>query len=65
MTRAKIYKFQFIVETEEHGSRQIEADSFEERDGWLIFRRDPATGGSALECWRVRVEKVVSLETKR
>lgn len=46
--------------------REVTADSFGQTDsGWLIFYRDNPQGGKPLEYWRVRLEAVISMETKR
>ena len=45
--------------------REVEADKWMEADGWLIFLRLPAEGGSAREYWRIQRSEVVSMETKR
>lgn len=42
--------------------RYVDADSFKWVDGWMVFYRKLATGGT-IEYWRVRLEFVVSMET--
>jgi len=42
--------------------RMVEADTFCEVDGWLIFYRKPPTGGTQ-EYWRVRLEGILAMET--
>ena len=49
-----------------HGQdmREVEADSFNpDIQGWMIFYREPPQGGRR-EYWRVRLESVVSMESK-
>lgn len=45
--------------------RVVDADRFtsDEVSGWLIFYRNPPQGGIK-EYWRVRLDAVVSMETK-
>lgn len=45
--------------------RMIEADSFEERDGWLVFYRLPSEGGGRREYYRIAMVHVVGVETCR
>jgi hypothetical protein len=50
-----------------HGQdiREVEADSYSPGDafGWMIFYRRPAQGGTQ-EYWRVRLDSIVSVETR-
>lgn len=48
-----------------HGQdqREVTAESFSFHDGWMIFWRRPAQGGTK-EYWRVRTECVVAMETR-
>lgn len=47
--------------------REVEADSWDDSGGWMVFYRLPPEGGHAQEYWRVRTSDVVSMsaETKR
>lgn len=55
----KNYTVELIGEHEQHF---IEADSWEFRGDWLVFYRNPPTGGK-FEYWRVRIERVVRIFT--
>ena len=44
--------------------RQINADSYHQSGDWLIFYRNPPQGGKD-EYWRVRLDAVISMETKK
>lgn len=59
------HDFQFHVEMRVgQGLRVVNADSFTSDDHWLIFYRKPPQGG-LLEYWRVRIDVVAGMETKR
>lgn len=57
-------KFTFRVEML-HGQdqREVDADSFMQVDGWLIFSRTRPQGG-LIEYWRAKLDCVVSMETR-
>lgn len=58
-------EYTFRVEvTHGQDQREVNADKFAEQDGWLVFYRKPPTGG-IVEYWRVRLECVVSMETRK
>lgn len=60
------YKFTFRLEMRAADpQREVTADSFDTADGWLIFYRRIPQGGSPLEYWRVRLDSVISMETRR
>lgn len=65
------YKFEYRLEMapgvddESNGKRVVEADVVLEKGDWLAFFRHPPQGGPATEYWRVRADKVVSMETKK
>lgn len=44
-------------------TRVVKADYFQFLDLWIVFYRRPPQGGSR-EYWRVKIEHVVSMETK-
>lgn len=52
-----------IEMTQGQSPRYVDAEEYAEREGWLVFYRKPAMGGTS-EYWRVRLEYVVSIETK-
>lgn len=61
-------KFQFRIEMKDgQAQRIVDADSREVDDigGWLIFYRNPSIGGGGVECWRTRIDSIVSMETVR
>lgn len=59
------HKYRFLVETRfGQDQRQVFADSYGQTDDWLIFYRNPPQGGKD-EYWRVRLDAVVCMETKR
>ena len=45
--------------------REVEADWYFTEGQWLIFRRYPVQGGSAVEYFRANIANVVSMEIKR
>jgi len=49
-----------------HGQdiREVNADSWAQQEGWMIFYRNPPQGGSREYC-RFRTDCVVSMEIKR
>lgn len=56
-------KYRFRVEmTTGQEQRQIDADSYREEFGWLMFYRNPPQGGK-VEFWRVRLDHVVCIHT--
>lgn len=59
-----VAKFTYRVEML-HGQdiRVVEADSFMQVDGWIIFSRARAIGGMA-EYWRAKLDCVVAMETR-
>jgi len=60
------YQFTFRLEMDaKDPQREIHADSFGTTESWLIFYRKNPQGGSQLEHWRVRLDAVISMETKR
>lgn len=59
------HKFRYLVEmTTGQDQRQIDADSYREEAGWLIFYRNPPSGGKD-EYWRARLDFVASIYTMR
>ena len=44
-------------------TRVVEADHWEEREGWMVFFTKPPQGGRK-EYWRVQMVDVVSMETR-
>ena len=60
-----MFEYTFRVEVM-HGQdqREVNADKFMEHDGWLVFYRKPPQGGT-IEYWRVRLDCVVSMETRK
>lgn len=57
-------RFTFFLEMSQGQSRrEVGADEWAEKDGWLVFYRTPPTGGK-LEYWRVRTEYIISMETR-
>ena len=57
----------FIYRLEvKHGQdqRQVDADSWAEEEGWMVFYRKPPEGGRR-EYWRVRLDCVVAMETRK
>lgn len=61
MTTEFIFRLEMLVG---QATREVPADRWSHKDGWLIFERKQATGGS-VEYWRVRLDHVISIETKR
>ena len=58
-------KYEVETTLSDQQPRMIEADSFEERDGWLIFHRLHMEGGRSREYYRIAVVHVVGVETCR
>lgn len=58
------HKFLYCLEMRANDPRrEVSADSYEERGDWLVFFRAPPEGGKR-EYWRVRLDAVVSMETR-
>lgn len=58
-------KYEVETTLSDQPPRMIEADSFEERDGWLVFYRLHMEGGRSREYYRIAVVHVVGVETCR
>lgn len=59
-----VYRHSYLVEMQSgQEQRQVDADTFTEVDGWLIFSRVPAKGGRAIEYWRARTDLVARMTT--
>jgi hypothetical protein len=58
-------KFRYYLEMRAaNPRREVTADSYQESGDWLIFYRNPPQGGKD-EYWRVRLDAVISMETRR
>lgn len=60
------YQFEYRLEMRAADpQRQVSADHHTQENGWLIFYRKNPQGGPSLEYWRVRLDSVISMETRR
>lgn len=57
------YKFRLELKFGQD-QREVDADLWREEGEWMIFYRKPSQGGTA-EYWRVRLDCVVSMESRK